>query len=240
MHCFSAQGSKRSRIVTLPVLRSISLMVCFLKGQSCRFSCAIEVIPPCVYHRLCQIFLFGEAAEDVRVHRVLHHQVDVGASVPLADSVNSGEALAVGGVVEIDRVIYASVGGCQGDAGASRVDLADEYHRGGVCLELLDDGTPALLGDFAVDRYRLHAVLREQLFRQLLDLMDFREEPGEDDQLLFTLDYIVLKDIGEGIQLAGADQLRFRGIVLHQEPPGELLEPEQFGEDGGGGDRAAV
>lgn len=39
---------------------------------------------------------------------------------------------------------------------------------------------------------------------------------------------------------AGADQLRLCGIILHQKAPGELLEPEELGQDRGGRNRAAV
>ena len=158
----------------------------------------------------------------------------------LADAVDSAQALLIGGVVEILRVVHAGVRRCQGDAGPGGVDLAYKDHGGRVGLELLDDVAPQLLLDVPVDGHRLHPVLAGNVARQLDDLHHLRDEPGEDDQLFLALHHVVLEDVGQGVQLAPAHQLGPCGIVLYQEPPGELLEPEQLGEDCGGRDGAAT
>mgnify|MGYP007131988273 CR=1 FL=1 len=80
--------------------------------------------------------------------------MNVQACIPLSNSVNPGEALLVGGVVEVHAVINAGVGGGQGDAGSGGIDLPDEYHRTGVGLELLDDAAAFLFLDLAINRHR--------------------------------------------------------------------------------------
>ena len=80
----------------------------------------------------------------------------------------------------------------------------------------------------------------EHLFAQRLDLMDFREEPSEDHQLLATLDHIILQDVRQCIQLPPAHQLGLGGFILHQKAAGELLEAQEPGQDGCGRDSAAA
>ena len=182
-------------------------------------------------HRFGEILFFAQRLEDCAVHGVLGYEVDVCAGVALADTVDAGEALRVSGVVECDAVVDTGVGCGQGDAGARRVDLADENHRGGVFLELLDDVAPLLFRDGSVNGHRFHAALSDDVLRPFDDLQDLRDEPGEDHQLLFALQNVVLDDVREGIELPGADQLRLGCIVGDEEAASELLQPQEFGQN---------
>ena len=70
--------------------------------------------------------------------------------------------------------------------------------------------------------------------------MNLRDEPGEDHQLLFALDHVVLEDVLQGVQLPPTDQFRLDGVILHQEAAGELLQAQELRQNCGGGDGAAV
>ena len=150
------------------------------------------------------------------------------------------EALAVGGKVEVDAVIYAGIRRCEGDAGPGGVDLADEGHCGGVGLEPLNYAAPVLLLDVPVYGHGLHPGLAQDLLAKGLYFVYLRQEAGENHQLLLALHNVVLEYVGQGVQLSPAYQLGPGGVILYQEAAGELLKAEQLREDRGGGDPAAV
>ena len=153
---------------------------------------------------------------------------------------NTAQALTVGGVVEIDAVKNAGVRCREGDAGPSCVDLPDEYRGVRVRLEPLDDAAPVLLFDFPVNGHGAHSGSAQDLLAESFDFVYLREKPGEDYQLLFPLDHVVLQNVLQGVQLSPAHQAGLVRIVLHQKAPGELLKAEKFGQDRGGGDGSAV
>ncbi len=89
--------------------------------------------------------------------------MDVTAPVLLPNSMYPAEALAVGGVVEIYRVLHAGVGGGEGNAGTRRVNLPHEHHRVRVGLKLTDDIAPLSFWDIPTNGHALLSGLTKHL-----------------------------------------------------------------------------
>src|SRR5699024_6638910 len=183
-----------------------------------------------------KVFLVFQGVQHPVVDGVLGQQVDVGDGVCLADPVNPGQGLGVVGVVEVQAVEHRSAGSVKGDAQACGLDLGHKDLDAGVFLERLDDGAPLVHGDLAVDA----AIADAALLQQLADGGDLGAEAGKDHQLVSALLDVVLQEIGQGVQLGGADRSGLVGPVGLYKAAGQLHQPQQLGQDDGGGDVFAV
>src|SRR5699024_9193957 len=162
--------------------------------------------------------------------------MDEGDRLRLPDAVDAGQGLGVVGVVEVQAVKHRRAGRVQGDAEACRLDLGYKDLDAGVLLERLDDGAPLVHGDLAVDA----AIADAALFQQLADGGDLGAEAGKDHQLLPGLLDVVLQDVGQSVQLGAAGGPGAVAAVGLYKAAGQLHQPQQLGQDDGGGDVFAV
>ena len=106
--------------------------------------------------------------------------MDVGAAVPLADPVNTGQALAVCCVVEIFAIVDASVGCCKCDSQACGVNLCKKYFCFRIRLELRHNRPPVLNLNISVNAGEADLFLLQARAYEVY----LRPEPAKDNKLL--------------------------------------------------------
>ena len=137
--------------------------------------------------------------------------MDISAGILLPDTVDSGKALTICCIVEVDRIIHTGVCGRECDSQSCSIDLCEEYHRFRVRLEVLDDVAPVLQFHISID----FSVAEFLLFQHLPDDVYLRSETCEDYQFLSCVYHIIVHDFFQCVQFALADQFRLFLAVCH-------------------------